>query len=91
MPEVYLVEMKAHRYLGAYAGYGIAGRFRGKGGGARHAGIDLDKVIVEREGIEGELHIAAPFDLKGAYEFERRIAQELVFLIGKGLGRSHHD
>ena len=41
-------------------------------------------------GIQRELHVAAALDLQLANDLQRRIAQQLVFLVGQRLARGHH-
>ena len=86
-----LVERKAHGDLGADAGDRIAAGLRRQSRRPRHAGIDLDQVVVEREGIERELHVAAAFDLQGTDQPQGAVAQQLILLVGQRLARSHHD
>ena len=86
-----LVEREAHGDLGAHARDRIAAGFRGQGRGARHAGIDLDQVVVERQGVERELHVAAALDAQRADDAQRAVAQHLVLAVGERLARGHHD
>ena len=45
---------------------------------------------MEREGVEGKLHVATTFDLQLADNLQRRAAQHLELLGREGLCRSHH-
>ena len=86
-----LVERQAHGDLRADAGDRIARSLRRQGRGARHAGVDLDQVVFERERVQCELHVAAALDLQRADEFQRRVAQHLELLVGERLARSHDN
>ena len=86
-----LVERQAHGDLGAHAGNGVSRSLRREGRGARHARIDLDQVVFERQRVECELHVAAALDLQRADDLQRRIAQHLELLVGERLARGHDD
>ena len=86
-----LVERESHGDLRADAGDGIARGLRRQGRGARHAGIDLDQVVFERERVECELHVAAALDLQFADDLQRRVAQHLELLVGERLARGNDD
>ena len=85
------VERESHGDLRADTCYGIARSLRRQGRGARHAGIDLDQIVFEREGVECELHIAAALDLQLADDLQRRVAQHLELLVGERLARGNDD
>ena len=85
------VEGHAHGDLGAHPRDGIARCLRREGRGARHAGIDLDQVVFERQRVERELHVAAALDPEGADDLQRRVAQHLVLAVGERLARGHDD
>ena len=80
-----LVEVHPESHLRRDARDGIAARLGREGGGARHAGVDLDEVISEGVRIERELHVAPALYLELADDLERAVAQHLHFLVGEGL------
>jgi len=86
-----LVEGEAHGHLGRNARDRITAGLRCEGRGARHAGIHLDQVVFERQGVECELHVAAAFDLQLADDLQGAVAQHLELLIGERLARRHDD
>ena len=86
-----LVERQPHGDLGAHAGDRIAAGLRGEGRRTRHAGVDLDQIVFERERVQRELHVAASLDLQRADDPERRVAQHLILAVGERLARGHHD
>ena len=86
-----LVERQADGDLRGHAGDREAAGLRGEGRGAGDAGVDLDDVVGEGERVEGELDVAAAFDLQGADHLEGAVAQELVLLVRQGLARGDDD
>ena len=86
-----LVEGETHGDLGRNARDRIAAGLRRQGRGARHAGVHLDQVVFERQGVECELHVAAAFDLQLADDLQRAVAQHLELLVGERLARRHDD
>ena len=85
------VQPQAHGHLGADPGDGIARGLAGKRRRTADAGVDLDQVIPEGIGVQGELHVAASLHAQGADDLQRAVPQQLVFLVGQGLAGSHHD
>ena len=83
--------MHAHRHLGRHARDGVAAGLGRKGRGARHAGIDLDQVILEAVRVQGKLHVAPALDLERADDLERAVAQHVIFLVGQCLAGAQHD
>ena len=86
-----LLQMHAHRHLGRHARDGVAAGLGRKGRGARHAGIDLDQVILEAVRVQGKLHVAPALDLERADDLERAVAQHVIFLVGQCLAGAQHD
>ena len=85
-----LIERKTYGDLGAHAGNREARSLRSKGRRTRHTGIHLDQVVLEREGVEGKLHVATTFDLQFADDLQGRTAQHLELLGREGLRRSDY-
>ena len=85
------VQGEPHRYLCRHAGYGEAAGLRSEGRRTRHAGVDFYQVVLERQRVQGELHVAAAGDSQGAYELQGGVAKELVFLVREGLCGRDHD
>ena len=86
-----LVERKPYGDLGRHTRDRIAAGLRRQGRRARHAGVHLDQVVFERQGVECELHVATALDLQLADNLQRRVAQHLELLVGKRLARRHDD
>ena len=87
-----LVERVADGQLGRYLGNrktrGL-GRQRRR---ARHARVHLDHDHAAIDRVDRELHIrAASVHTNLAQHGQRCVAQNLVFLVGQGLGRGHGD
>ena len=85
-----LIERQTHGNLGRHAGNREARGLRGQGRRARHAGVHLDQIVFEREGVECKLHVATTLDLQLADDLEGRIAQHLELTIRERLCRSYH-
>ena len=86
-----LIQRVADGDLRRALGDGIARGLGGQGGGATHAGIDLDDRILEGVGVQGELAVAAAFHLQGGDDVQGGPAEHLILLVGQGQRRSHHD
>ena len=80
-----LVQGQTHGHLGGDPGDGVAGGLGGQGGGAGDSGVDLDEVVFEGVGIQGELDVAAAGDLQLPDDLQGRVLQHVVFLAGEGL------
>ena len=85
------VQRQPHRYLGAHPRNRVTRSFRRQGRRARHARVHFDQIVLERQRVQGELHVAAPLDFQLADDFQRRIAQHLIFAVRERLARRHHD
>ncbi len=71
---------------------GKAGRLGGQSRRAGDTGVHFDDHQAPIPRIDAELDIgAAGIDADLADDLDRGIAQDLVFLVGQGLGRSHGD
>ena len=86
-----LLQMHAHRHLGRHARDGVAAGLGRKRRGAGDAGVDLDQVILEAVGVQSELHVAPALDLERPDDFQRAVAQHMVFLVGQRLAGAEHD
>ena len=73
------------------AGDGKAACFACQRGRTRNAGVHFDNVIAERIGIKRELHVTAAFDFQRADDFQRGVAEHLIFFVGKRLAGAYHD
>ena len=85
------VERQADGDFGADAGNGIPRSLRCEGRRTRHARVDLDEVVFERQGVQCELHVAPALDFEFADDFQRRIAQHLILAVGERLARRDDD
>ena len=86
-----LVQGEAHGYFRGHAGDGEAAGLRGERRRTGHPRIYFDEVVLERERVECELHVAAAFDAQRPDELQGGVAQQLVFLVGQRLcGRYDH-
>ena len=86
-----LVQRIAQGDLGGHFCDGIAGGLGGQGGGAGHAGIDLDDRILVGIRVQGQLHVAPAFDLQRGDDVQGCGAQHLIFPVGQRLRGGHHD
>ena len=86
-----LVQGVTQGHLGGHLGDGVAGGLGGQGGGAAHAGVDLDDGILVAVRVQGQLDVAAALDLQGGDDVQGGGAEHLVLLVGQGLGGGHHD
>ena len=87
----YLVEGETDGDLGGDLGDRVAGGLGGQRRGPRHPRVDLDDVVVERGGVQGELDIAPTLDTQCVDDGDRRVTQHLVLDVGEGLGGSEDD
>ena len=85
------VQRHAHADLSRNPGDGIARGFGGQCRGTGDPGIDLDQVVLERVWIQGELDVAAAFDLQSADDFQSAVPEHLVFPVCECLGGTDHD
>ena len=85
------VQRHAHAYLCGNQGNGVAAGFGGQCGGAGHTGIDLNEVVLEGFGVQRKLDVAAAFDFQRTDNFQRTVPKHLIFPVGQGLGRAHHN
>ena len=84
-----LVQGEAHGDLRRHAGDRESAGLGSKGGGTRHAGIDLDDVILEGQRVQGELDVAAAGDVQGTDQAQGAVAEHLVFLVRQGQCGGH--
>ena len=77
--------------FGRDEGERIAGGLGSQGGRTAQTRVDLDHAIVFRVGIEGILNVAFTYDAQVADDGDGAFAQEMVFTVGQGLGRSDDD
>ncbi len=86
------VEREADRELGRDLGDREAGGLRGQRRRTRHARVHLDDDHAAVFRIDRELHVrTAGVDADLAQHVDRRVAHDLVFLVGQGLRRRHGD
>ena len=86
-----LVQVHSHRNLRRHPRNGEAACLACQCRGARHAGVDLDDIILEGIGIQRELHVAAALDAETADDLQRAVAEHLIFAVGQRLaGADHH-
>ncbi len=86
------VERVADGELGRDLGDRKAGRLRRQRRAARHARIHLDDDHASVVGVDRELHVrSAGVDADLAQHRDRRVAHDLVFLVGQGLRRRNGD
>ncbi len=85
------VQRIAQRDFGGDLRDGVPRRLGGQRGGAAHARVDLNHVVLEAVGVQGELHVAAALDLQLPDDGERRAAQHLQLPVRKGLARRDDD
>ncbi len=87
-----LVQGVAHRQFGRDFGNGVAGGFRGEGGGAGDPGIHLNDDHASSLGANGELDVGATrFDADFPDDGKGGVAHPLIFAIGQSLGRGDGD
>ncbi len=85
------VEAESNRDLGRNARDRVAGSLGGQRRRAAHARVHLDHPVLERIRVQGQLDVAAPGDVQGVDDLQRRAAQELVLLVREGLARGEND
>ena len=81
----------AETEFGGHEGERIAGGLGGKRRGAAQTGVHLDHTVVHSVRVEGELHVALAHYPDVADNPDGKLAQEVVVIVGQGLGRSHDD
>ena len=87
-----LIKGIARRKLGRELRDRESGRLGGQRGGPRYARIHFDDGQTSGFRVNAELYIrSAGFNPDDPQDLQRRIAHDLVFAIGQGLGRSHRD
>ena len=79
-----VLQIHAHGDLRRHAGDGIAAGLAGEGGGAGHAGVDLDEEVLGGMGIQRELHIAAALDLQRADDLDGAVVEHLQVVVAEG-------
>ena len=85
------LQVHAHADFCRHPGDGIAAGLGSQGGGTGDPGVHLNEVVLEGFGVQGKLDIAASGDFQGTDDFQCAVAEHLVFLVGEGLGGTHHD
>ena len=86
-----LVEGQTHGDLRTHARNRVARSLRRQRRRTRHARVHLDQVVLERERVQRELHVAAALDLQCPDDLQRRVAQHLKLLVGQRLARGNDD
>ena len=86
-----LEQAVAQAELCGHEGQGITGRFRCQCRGTAQTGVDLDDAVVLGIGVEGELHVALADDAHVADDPYRKLAEQVVLMVGEGLRGSDHD
>ena len=87
-----LVQAIADRQLGGDLGDRKAGRLARQRGRTRYARVHLDHDQPARIRVDGELDVrAAGIHADLADDAQRGVAQQLIFLVGQGLGRRDRD
>ena len=86
-----LVQVHPHGDFRGHPGDGVAAGLAGQGRGPGHPGVDLDDVVLEGLGVQGELDVAPALDLQGPDEAQGAVPEEVVLLVGEGLAGGHHD
>ena len=76
---------------GCHLGDGIAGSLGGQGRGTGHTRIDLDDGVLKAVGMQRKLAVAAAFHAQSLNDMDGCCPQHLIFLVGQGQGRCHHD
>ena len=72
-------------------GNGIARGLGGQGGGTRNPGVHLNDGVLEGFGMQRELAVAPAHNIQRGDHAQRGGTQHLVFLVGQGQGRGHHN
>ena len=87
-----LIQGVAHGQFGGDLGDREAGGLGGQGRGTGHPRVHLDHDHTAGVRIDAELHVgAAGFHTDLTQDRQGGVPHDLVFLVGKGLGRGHGD
>ena len=85
-----LFQCHAHRDLRRHPRNRIPAGLAGQGGRTAHPGIDLDQEVLAAVRVQGELYVAAAFNLQFPDDLDGAVVQHLQVVVVQAQNRRHH-